>query len=60
MAVRSQSIDAVTRAAKIVGLRERYRAQATELGSVSALQLIDLILLIADCFSRRASAWPGR
>jgi Fic family protein len=42
-AVRSQSIDAVTRAEKIIELRERYRTQATELGSVNALQLVDLM-----------------
>ncbi|HEV7494078.1 Fic family protein [Baekduia sp.] len=42
-AVRSQSIDAVRRAEKIVELRERYRRQATELGSVNALQLVDLM-----------------
>ncbi len=42
-AVRSQSIDAVERAAKIIELRERYRRQASELGSVNALQLVDVI-----------------
>jgi Fic family protein len=42
-AVYSQSIDAVKRAEKIVELRERYRRQATELGSVNALQLVDLM-----------------
>ena len=42
-AVHSQSIDAVTRAEKIVELRERYRTQATALGSVNALQLVDLM-----------------
>ena len=41
--VRSQSLDAVTRAEAIVGLRERYRSRATELGSVNALQLVDLM-----------------
>lgn len=41
--VRSQSLDAVTRAEKIVGLRESYRARATQLGSVNALQLVDLM-----------------
>ncbi|MCA1697852.1 MAG: hypothetical protein LC790_02675, partial [Actinobacteria bacterium] len=42
-AVRSQSIDAVARAEKIIELRERYRSQAVELGSVNALLLVDLI-----------------
>jgi Fic family protein len=41
--VRSQSIDAVKRAEKLVSLRERYRAQAAELGSVNALQVVDLM-----------------
>ena len=41
--MRSQSVDAVTRAEEIIGLCERYRAQATELGSVNALQLVDLM-----------------
>ena len=42
-AVRSQSIDAVSRAERIIDLRERYRATATELGSVNALQVVDLM-----------------
>ena len=41
--VRSQSIDAVWRAEKLVALRERYRAQAAALGSVNALQVVDLM-----------------
>ncbi|MCD6727341.1 MAG: Fic family protein [Solirubrobacteraceae bacterium] len=41
--VRSQSLDAVARAERIVELRERYRATATELGSVNALQVVDLM-----------------
>lgn len=41
--VRSQSIDAVARAERIVALRERYRAIATELRSVNALQVVDLM-----------------
>lgn len=42
-AVRSQSLDAVSRAQKIVELRERYRATAAEIGSVNAMQAVDLI-----------------
>lgn len=42
-AVRSQSVDAVRRAERIVELRERYRATATGLGSVNALQVVDLM-----------------
>lgn len=41
--VRSQSVDAVARAERIVALRERYRATATELRSVNALQVVDLM-----------------
>jgi Fic family protein len=41
--VRSQSVDAVARAERIVTLRERYRATATELRSVNALQVVDLM-----------------
>jgi Fic family protein len=41
--VRSQSMDAVWRAERIVALRERYRARAAELGSVNALQVVDLM-----------------
>jgi Fic family protein len=41
--VQSQSRDAVIRAERIVKLRERYRALASGLGSVNALQLVDLI-----------------
>jgi len=41
--IRSQSIDAVARAERIVELRERYRTVATELGSVNALQVVDLM-----------------
>jgi Fic family protein len=41
--VRSQSIDAVARAERIIGLRERYRATAAGLGSVNAMQLVDLV-----------------
>jgi Fic family protein len=42
-AVRSQSLDAVGRAERIVALRERYRAAATALRSVNALQVVDLM-----------------
>ena len=41
--VQSQSRDAVIRAERIVELRERYRTLASDLGSVNALQLVDLI-----------------
>lgn len=41
--VRSQSVDAVARAERIVALRERYRAAATDLRSVNALQVVDLM-----------------
>ncbi|MCC6833172.1 MAG: Fic family protein [Thermoleophilia bacterium] len=41
--VRSQSVDAVARAERIVALRERYRAVATDLRSVNALQVVDLM-----------------
>lgn len=41
--VRSQSLDAVLRAERIVALRERYRVVASRIGSVNALQLVDLI-----------------
>jgi len=41
--VRSQSIDAVSRAERIIALRERYRSVATGLGSVNALQVVDLM-----------------
>lgn len=42
-AVRSQSIDAVTRAEQIIALRERYRSTAAGLGSVNALHVVDLM-----------------
>ncbi len=42
-AVQSQAIDAVRRAGRIVELRGRYRAAATTLGSVHALQVVDLM-----------------
>ncbi|MGH2856421.1 MAG: Fic family protein [Solirubrobacteraceae bacterium] len=42
-AVRSQSVDAVSRAERIIKLRERYRATASAVGSVNALQLVDLV-----------------
>jgi Fic family protein len=41
--VRAQSVDAVLRAERIIELRERYRATATELGSVNAVQAVDLV-----------------
>ena len=41
--VRSQSIDAVNRAERIIGLRERYRQMASTIGSVNALQIVDLV-----------------
>ena len=41
--VRSQSLDAVSRAERIVDLRERYRATAANLGSVNALHAVDVI-----------------
>ena len=41
--VRSQSVDAVVRAEKIIELRERYRATATELGSLNAVQVVDVV-----------------
>jgi Fic family protein len=42
-AVRSQSADAVTRARRIVDLRERYRAAASTITSRKALALVDLV-----------------
>lgn len=42
-AVRSQSIDAVMRAQRIIELRGRYSATATGLGSANALQVVDLM-----------------
>lgn len=42
-AVRSQSLDAVARAERIVELRERYRAVAAEIGSVNAMHAVDAI-----------------
>jgi len=41
--VRSQSVDAVGRAERIVALREHYREVATGLGSVNALQVVELM-----------------
>lgn len=41
--VRSQSADAVIRAERIVELRERYRATAASVGSVNAMQVVDLV-----------------
>ena len=41
--VRSQSIDAVTRAERIIDLRERYRTTAAGLGSVNAMQVVELV-----------------
>ncbi len=61
-AVRSQSIDAVSRAERIVELRERYRATATELGSVNALQVVDLMCenpIVTSRSSKAASASPA-
>lgn len=42
-AVHSQSVDAVTRAERIVELRERYRASAAKLSSVNALRVVDFM-----------------
>jgi Fic family protein len=42
-AVQTQAADAVTRAERIIELRERYRAAAATLGSTNALALVDLI-----------------
>lgn len=41
--VRAQSVDAVVRAERIIELRERYRATATELGSLNTVQVVDLV-----------------
>lgn len=41
--VRSQSVDAVVRAERIIELRERYRDTATGLGSLNAVQAVDLV-----------------
>jgi Fic family protein len=41
--IRAQSVDAVVRAERIIELRERYRATATELGSLNAVQVVDLV-----------------
>lgn len=41
--VRAQSIDAVSRAERIIELRDQYRARASTLGSVNALQTVELI-----------------
>ncbi|MGC9220360.1 MAG: Fic family protein [Solirubrobacteraceae bacterium] len=41
--VRAQSVDAVARAERIIELRERYRATATELGNLNAVQVVDLV-----------------
>jgi Fic family protein len=42
-AVQSEASDAVTRAERIVDLRERYRTVAASIGSTNALALVDLI-----------------
>ena len=42
-AVRTQASDAVTRAERIVKLRERYRRAAASIGSANALALVDVI-----------------
>jgi Fic family protein len=42
-AVQTQASDAVTRAERIIDLRERYRAPAASIGSINALALVDLI-----------------
>lgn len=42
-AVHSQAIDAVTRAQRIVGLRERYRAAVATISSGRAVALVDLV-----------------
>jgi Fic family protein len=42
-AVRSQASDAVTRARRIVELRERYRAAASSIASSKAMALVDLV-----------------
>jgi Fic family protein len=42
-AVQTQAADAVTRAERIIELRERYRAAASSIGSANALALVDLI-----------------
>lgn len=42
-AVRSQAADAVTRAQRIVELRERYRAAAAAIASSNAMTLVDLV-----------------
>jgi len=42
-AVQTQASDAVTRAERIVELRERYRQAAGSIGSANALALVDLI-----------------
>jgi Fic family protein len=42
-AVRSQSLDAVVRAQRIVELRERYRGAASSIASSNAMALVDLV-----------------
>lgn len=41
--IQTQSTDAVERAGRIVGLRERYREAASTLGTANAFDLVDLI-----------------
>ena len=42
-AIHSESTDAVRRAERIIALREHYRSTATRLGSVNALQVVDVM-----------------
>jgi Fic family protein len=57
--VRSQSVDAVLRSERIIELRERYRAVATDLGSVNAMAVVDLVCENPIATTRRVEARLG-
>jgi Fic family protein len=58
-AVHTQSADAVTRAQRLVELRERYRALASAITSSKAMMLVDLVCEVPIISSRAVEARLG-
>jgi Fic family protein len=58
-AVHTQSADAVTRAQRLVELRERYRVAATAISSSKAMMLVDLVCEVPIISSRAVEAKLG-
>jgi len=55
-AIRTQATDAVARAQRLVGLRERYRAAASAISSRNAMALVDLVCEVPIVSSRVVEA----